>query len=221
MTTPMPDPGRVEAVVFDLDGTLADTMTLVPKAYADTIKCLGGPDVSPPEVVANWNIGPTPAVLRRFLGRTVTAGDLECFYDNFQAVMAAVRPFPGVTEMLRSLHRQGRRLAIFTHATRRAAIATLAGARLDRFPLTLVGGEEADQPKPAPAGLRLACRRLNVHPAKAAYVGDADVDLQCAAAAGSIAIHAQWGTTATLTGPHLTARHPSDIPRLLAAHPIR
>lgn len=213
MTVPLPGP--IQAVVFDLDGTLADTMALAPRAYADTILCLGGPDVSPWEVVANWNIGPTPAVLQHFLARAVTERDIECFYHHFQAVIAEVRPFPGITAMLRCLQRHGRRLGIFTQATRRAATATLAASGLDRFRLTLVGGEEADQPKPAPAGLRLACQRLNVDPANAAYVGDAGVDLQCAAAAGSLAIHARWATTATFTGPHLTAGHPSDVPRLL------
>lgn len=63
-------------------------------AYADTVGCLGGPEVRPPEVAANRNIRPTPEVLQRFLERTVTARDIECFYDNFQAVIAAVRPFP-------------------------------------------------------------------------------------------------------------------------------
>jgi len=62
---------RIEAVVFDLDGTLADTMTLAPQAYADTIRLLGGPVVSPAQVVAAWHIGPTAAVRcsSRYVGR--------------------------------------------------------------------------------------------------------------------------------------------------------
>ena len=206
--------------MFDLDGTLADTMTLVPQAYADTIRFLGGPVVSPAEVVAAWHTGPTAAVLEHFIGRTVTSGDIECFYSAFDALTEAVRPFPGIPGMLRSLRRQGYRLGIFTHATRRAATMTLEAAGLGRFRLPLVGGEEVSELKPAPEGLLLACRRISVAPAAAAYVGDAEADLQCAAAAGSLGIHARWGAPAaavagTRLRPHLTAQHPGDVAELL------
>jgi HAD superfamily hydrolase (TIGR01549 family) len=213
-------PGRIEAAVFDLDGTLADTMALAPRAYADTIRCLGGPEVSPDEVVTVWHMGSTPVVLRYFLRRAVTPKDIDCFYANFESVIGALRPFPGIPGMLSSLRREGYRLGIFTHATRRAATMTLTGAGLDHFQLTLVGGEEIAEPKPAPEGLQLACRRMNVASAATAYVGDAEVDLQCAAAAGSLGIHARWGATADATTPHLAAGHPSDVAGLLAAHQV-
>lgn len=213
----MSGPGRIEAVVFDLDGTLADTMALAPQAYADTISCLSGPKVTPAAVVAAWNMGSTPVVLAHFLRRAVTSRDIDCFYANFEALIPAVQPFRGVPQMLRSLRRQGYRLGIFTHATRRAANLTIAAAGLHRFRFALVGGEEIAELKPAPEGLLLACRRLNAAPSSVAYVGDAETDLQCAAAAGSLGIHARWGTvTAGVNQPCLAAGQPADIPRLLA-----
>lgn len=208
----------IEAVVFDLDGTLADTMALAPRAYADTIRSLGGPPVSPDEVIATWNMGSTPVVLGHFLGRTVTSRDIDCFYSHFESVMAAVRLFPGIPGMLSELRREGYRTGVFTHATRRAAAITLAGTGLDRFQLTIVGGDEIAEPKPAPEGLRLACRRINTSPAAAAYVGDAETDLQCALAAGSLGIHARWGTAAHAATPHLAAAHPGDVAGLIAAY---
>ena len=81
------------AVVFDLDGTLVDTMTSAPQAYADTIRSLGGPDVSPSDVVAVWHIGPTPVVLEHFLGRPVSLPDTERFHRHFADVVASVEPF--------------------------------------------------------------------------------------------------------------------------------
>lgn len=212
-------PDRIEAVVFDLDGTLADTMALAPQAYADTIRRLGGPEIRPEEVIAAWHRGSTPVVLGHFLGRAATPGDVECFYGSFGSLIAAVRPFPGIPGMLCALRRQGFQLAVFTQATRRAATMTLAAAGLDHFRLTLVGGEEITRPKPAPDGLQLVCRRISVAPSAAAYVGDAEVDIQCAAAAGSLAIHARWGATAAAAAtPRLAAGHPSDIAALIAKH---
>ena len=118
------------AVVFDLDGTLVDTMTSAPQAYADTIRSLGGPDVSPSEVVAVWHIGPTPVVLEHFLGRPVSPRDTERFHHHFADVVAGVEPFPGVVEMLDALSVGGHRLGVLTTATRRAATSMLTAAGL-------------------------------------------------------------------------------------------
>lgn len=206
----------VRAVVFDLDGTLVDTMTSTPQAYADTIRALGGPDLSVSDVTAAWHVGPTPIVLDHFLTRTISPEDLNCFYDHFEAAMASVHPFPGVDTLLEDLLHAGYRLGVFTTATKRAATHTLENARLRGTFATVIGGDEVRQPKPAAEGLRLACRRLGVNPREAVYVGDAEVDLRCAELAGSLGIHASWNGPATpLAGNHPMARHPSEIVTLI------
>jgi HAD superfamily hydrolase (TIGR01549 family) len=202
--------------VFDLDGTLLDTMTLAPTAYADTIHALGGPDVSPSDIVAAWHIGPTPAVLAHFLGRPASVEDIECFYRHFEAAGAAVRPFPGVVEMVDALGRAGYRLGIFTSATRRATTLMLSAAGLDGYFPTVICGDEITEPKPAPEGLWLACQYLGVSVAATTYVGDAEVDLQCAENAGTAAVYARWGaTTAPVEDVPLVADRPGDFVELL------
>jgi HAD superfamily hydrolase (TIGR01549 family) len=206
---------HARAVVFDLDGTLLDSMTFAPKAYADTIRARGGPSLSAEHVVAAWHIGPTPVVLAHFLRRGIFADDIECFHDYFEAAAASVRAFPAVVEMLDALNDKGYRLGVYTTATRRAATRMLATAGLAARFSTVIGGDEVSEPKPAPIGLELACGRLRVDVADAAYVGDAEVDLRCAQAAGSLAIHAVWGnSTSTVAGlgwVTRVARHPSDV----------
>ncbi|MFC6022563.1 HAD family hydrolase [Plantactinospora solaniradicis] len=207
---------RTSTVVFDLDGTLVDTMATVPAVYADTIRTLGGPDVPPAAVVAAWHIGATPAVLAHFLGRPASTEDVECYHRNLESATARVRPFPGVPELVDELRRAGCRLGIFTAATRRATSRILAGTGLDRLFPVVVCGDEVGEPKPAPHGLWLACRRLGVDVADTVYVGDAEVDLRCAEAAGAVAVHARWGSTteapADLT---LVAHRPADVVDLL------
>src|SRR5689334_10479437 len=182
------------AVVFDLDGTLVDSMTIVPAVYVDTIRALGGPAVTPERVVAAWHIGTTPVVLAQFLGRAVTDSDLACYRRHFETAAARVRPFAGIPGLLDDLRRAGCRLGIYTAATRSTTALVLAGTGLDRRFAVVVGGDDVRDAKPAPEGLRRACRRLGVDVADAAYVGDAAVDLECAAAAGALAVHARWGT---------------------------
>lgn len=206
----------VRAVVFDLDGTLVDTMTSAPEAYIDTVRVLGGPALSVSDVTAAWHVGPTPVVLAHFLARPVSSDDLNCFYEHFEAAMATVQPFAGVDEMLHDLSLARYSLGVFTTATKRAATLMLKTARLDVHFTTVVGGDEVSHAKPATDGLRLACRRLGLASHEAAYVGDADVDLRCAETTGSLAIHAAWNAPAVrLAGNHAVARHPRDVVTLI------
>ncbi|WP_141721609.1 HAD family hydrolase [Micromonospora citrea] len=211
---------RPAAVVFDLDGTLVDSMTIAPAVYADTIRALGGPVVSPADVVATWHIGATPAVLAHFLGRPVAAGDLDCFQRHFEAATGDVQPFPGVLDLVDALDRAGCRLGIFTAASRRTTPLLLASTGLDRLFPVVVCGDDVAAPKPAPDGLRLACRRLGVDVTETAYVGDAAVDLGCAEAAGALAVHARWGVTSpAVPEARMVAHRPADVLDLLSVPP--
>jgi HAD superfamily hydrolase (TIGR01549 family) len=204
------------AIVFDLDGTLVDTMTSAPQAYADTIRSLGGPDVSASEVVAVWHIGPTEVVLEHFLGRPVSRHDTEHFHRFFAAVVATVEPFPGVVEMLDALGRGGHRLGVFTTATRRAATTMLTGAGLADYFAIVVGGDEVSRPKPAPDGLELTCRRLGTSVTNTVYIGDATVDLQCADAANASGIHAAWDSVNIIEPTtERIAQRPHDVVELV------
>jgi HAD superfamily hydrolase (TIGR01549 family) len=204
------------AVVFDLDGTLVDTMTSAPQAYADTIRSRGGPEVSSSEVVAVWHIGPTPVVLEHFLGRPVSLRDAERFHRHFADVVGSVEPFPGVVEMLDALSRSGHRLGVLTTATRRAATSMLTAADLAEYFPVVVGGDEVSRPKPAPDGLELTCLRLGTGVTDAVYIGDAAVDLQCAEAANASGIHAAWGSV-NINEPtaERIAQRPHDVVELV------
>lgn len=202
------------AVVFDLDGTLVDTMDVIPRAYAETIRRLGGPTVTPREVITAWHIGAAPAVLAHFLGRQVTAEEQEGFYRRCALIAQDVRPFPGVRDLLDAVRAAGYLTAVFTAAARRMALPLLDGAGLATHFPTVVCGDDVEVPKPDPTGLHLTLSALTTAPSAATYVGDAATDLACAAAAGVCAIHARWSGTPALGHP-LTARHPSDVLRLL------
>jgi HAD superfamily hydrolase (TIGR01549 family) len=204
--------GQITAVVFDLDGTLVDTMACILATYVNTIHSLGGPDVTTEDVLSKFHIGPTRVLLEHFLGRPIAADDLECYFAAYQQAIIGLQPFPGVVDLLDELRRAGYRLGLFTSATRRAATLVLATAGLDRLFEVIVGGDEVVHPKPAPDGLELICRRLGVRPNETAYVGDALVDVECAISAGALAIHARWsGASGVEAGAHVIVERPADI----------
>lgn len=202
----------VRAVLFDLDGTLVDTMVSIPRAYADTVRDRGGPALTRDEVVAAWRLGPTAVVLGHLLGRPASGEDLAAFDGHLRVAASTARPFPGVPAVLDELRAAGYRLGVFTGAGRRAATALLAGAGLDGYFPVVVCGEDAAHPKPAPDGLLLACRRLDVQVGQAAYVGDRPVDRRCAEAAGVLAVGAGWGGA---TGWPCLVPSPRELPAML------
>lgn len=206
----------VKAVVFDLDGTLVDTMQVAPAVYVDVVAELGGPELSVADVVDVWHIGPTRVLLEHFLDRPVTADDLEVYFGRIESAFARLTPFEGVAELIADLRHLGIGTGVFTTATRRSASLMLAAAGLDRSLTVLVCGDEVARPKPAPDGLQLACRQLDCPPAKAAYVGDAPTDMQCAAAAGALGILAAWGGVGhEADDAPLTAARPVDVLTLI------
>src|ERR671922_422799 len=101
---------QLRAVVFDLDGTLVDTMPLILDTYVGTIRSLGGPDVTTDDVLAKFHVGPTPVLLEHFLGRPISADDMECYHAAYQQAVTGLQPFPGVVDMLEELRHEGYRL---------------------------------------------------------------------------------------------------------------
>ena len=207
---------RVTAVLFDLDGTLVDSMATLPAAYADAVRELGGRPVTIPEVVSRFALGPTAAVLSSLLDRPTDEDDLECFYRHVETRASRVRAFPGIPELLRTLREAEVPVAVFTGATHRTADLVLRHSSLLHEVDVVVGGDEVPEVKPSPAGIHLACRLLDVASDDVAYVGDVASDMACARAAGSLAVLAAWG--GDLSGEadaDVIAQHPSDLLEVL------
>jgi HAD superfamily hydrolase (TIGR01549 family) len=200
--------GPRAAVLFDLDGTLVDTMDAVPAAYVRTIREICGRDVTPDEVVEVWHIGPTPVVLEHFAGRPVADTDIAAYYRHFEEVVPGVRAFAGIRAMLEDLATDVV-LGIVTTATRRSAEPMVRAAGLDDLVGVTVAGDEVERTKPHPDALLQAFALVGVAPPLTAYVGDRPSDLVCAEAAGAVPVHAAW------SGHHVAAAHvaarPGDV----------
>jgi HAD superfamily hydrolase (TIGR01509 family) len=211
---------RLLGVVFDLDGTLVDSMSAFPIVYVRTIRLLGGPNLGPDDVIAALHLGSTAEVLAHFLGRPTTTADLDCFYEAATAAASVVRPFDGVAGMLDTLKGRGIKLGLLTGATRRTTELLLDSCGITRHFVSVVAGDEVSRPKPAPDGLLRVCKGLDVAPTRAAYVGDTQADIDCAIEAGCIAVLATWGDrNITAVGAHATAASPAQVTSLPAFEP--
>jgi HAD superfamily hydrolase (TIGR01509 family) len=202
---------RIDAVVFDMDGTLFDSMDPVTGAFIDTIVEAGGRRYAPEEVVEAFTQGPSERVLEHLLGRPITDAGTPCTTDAWTTARRRWRPYPGVDASLDSLDGAGLRLALFTGAdvTSLELLLSRAGLR-DRFEVR-TGGDEAGRAKPDPAGIRLTCERLGVAPSMSAYVGDSEQDMLAARAAGALAVGAGWGASGATAILPMSSRGPRQI----------
>jgi HAD superfamily hydrolase (TIGR01549 family) len=183
----------VDAIVFDMDGTLLDSSATVPAAYSAAIFELSGRRCTDEEVIAENSAGPASALIARFIGRDTTEADVECWHRHLKSKLEHTVLYPGIPEAIHELALRGVPLGVFTGATRRAAEMQLEHSALHNAFHALVGSDEISEVKPAPEGLYRACELLGVRTDRTAYVGDARNDIRCARAAGAIGAAAAWG----------------------------
>ena len=200
----------LEAVVFDMDGTLIDSSGVVPAAFTATIEELGGPTLDRDEVIASYVLGPPATIMEHFLGRSVEPSEIDRYHARLraEAERRGVQPYPGIPEALEALARPVA-LGVFTNADLGNVDVLLGAAGLrDRFVVPNF--------KPAADGLLLACERLEVPAARTAYVGDSPQDGETAHHAGALAVAARWGhLMEDVGGFDVVADQPTDLPAVL------
>lgn len=183
MRTPLPP----AAIVFDLDGTLVDTVGDRIEAWAATFRERAIP-------VTREQLEPMIGMDGRRLAREVahaagrTLGDDESETldrragELFDERNRNPRPLPGAAELLRSLDARGMAWAIATSSRAEQVARSVAALGLGREP-RIVDGSQVENAKPAPDLLLLAARELGTEPEAAWYVGDSTWDMQAAVAA--------------------------------------
>lgn len=207
----------VEVVLFDLDGTLIDTIELILSSMRHaTAEVLG--EALPDEVLMH-NVGvPLRVQMCEFApGRE---DELLSVYRAHNAIVhdELVCDYPGTEEALAELKRRGYRLGVVTSKT-----ISVAQRGLDYFGLagyfeTLVGYEDTEIHKPEPEPLLFAAERLGVSIDRCCYVGDSPHDMAAGIAAGAVTVAALWGPFAERVvepGPDYAIQRLSELPGLL------
>ena len=186
----------VKYALFDLDGTLLDTLRDLYEAVNHALACEGMPPRTPEEVRAFVGNG-----IRRLIERAVPAGTDAAAADRVQAAFSGyyaahctdhTAPYPGVPEALGRLREAGVRVAIVSNKTD-PAVQTLCAAMFGGLYELAVGEREGLRRKPAPDMPEYALAALGAAKTEAVYIGDSDVDLETAKNAGLPLISVLWG----------------------------
>jgi phosphoglycolate phosphatase len=193
----------LSAVLFDLDGTLLDTVADIALALNRTLLEQGCQPLPESEVRHLVGRG-SPILIERALGlqgrvfpEKSLAGMVERFFHFYGELEESnedrALPYPGAVESLRILREAGVRTAVVTNKQRRFSDSLLARLGLARWVDIVVGGDSCARRKPDPLPLLFACESLGVPPAKALMVGDSVNDVQAARAAAIPVICVSYG----------------------------
>ncbi len=196
---------RWPVVVFDLDGTLVDTINLIVQSYQHSFRTHLGHELD-------------PVLIRSWIGRPLINAFREVDADLAEAMFATyiawnrantdhlIAEYVGIVDMLDAVHAAGMRVAVATSKLREPAMIALDHVGIGHRLEALVTLEDTTAHKPDPAPLLCAAATLGVSAQETVYVGDAAVDLRAAAAAGMAGIGVTWGAgirTDLLAEPHI------------------
>lgn len=179
-------------VLFDLDGTIVDTIGLIVASYQHAFREVLGREVD-------------ERTARGWIGRPLLGALLEAEPEHGHALDAAyrrwnlahterlIRSVDGIAALLDDLAHAGIGRAVVTSKRREAADLALRCVGLDAAVTVVSAMEDTERHKPEPEPLRRAARVLGLAAEDCVYVGDAVVDVEAAHAAGMAAVAVTWG----------------------------
>jgi phosphoglycolate phosphatase len=172
-------------LIFDLDGTLVDSVPDLRAALNQVLHERGRRSLSPPQVKRMVGDG-VPALVARALAASgadpsEAVAALPRFLEIYEANAAQLtRPYPGVPETLAALRRRGYRAAICTNKPQRATMAVLQGVGLLPFFDGIAGGDRFTVRKPNPGHLLELISEMGASPEGSAMIGDNENDAAAA-----------------------------------------
>ena len=189
-------------LVFDLDGTLIDTVPDLANALNHVLREHGHGPFSPREVQAMVGDGIPALVTRGFAGRGADAAEASEALPEFLALYEAnaanlSRPYPGVRDTLIELRRRSYRTAVCTNKAERATTAVLRGLDLLEMFDGIAGGDHFAVRKPDPGHLLGLISELGARPERAAMIGDNENDAAAAHGAGLPLVLMRYGYART------------------------
>lgn len=185
---------KYDCVIFDLDGTLLNTLNDLQASLNWTLDKFGYAPLDINDVRLFVGSGGRN-LIKRAIGKSVSDKALETVFKAYQArydecLNVMTEPYPGICELLSRLKNAGVKIGVDSNK-HDEAVRYLMNAHFSGLYDECVGESESVPKKPSPVGVELLLSRLNAQ--NAVYVGDSGVDVQTAANSGLPLLWVSWG----------------------------
>lgn len=168
-----------ELVIFDLDGTLADTHQLIFDSFNFVLRKYKSMEMTPQEIMSYFG-PPEEVCIKNMIGEKDFKGAWRDYLEYYKNHLDETFIFDGILELLKKLKNSGRLLGIFTGKGKETTESTLKHHGVfDLFDI-VVTGTGLKNHKPHPEGVKLALGKLKIQPHDAVIVGDSMADYNAA-----------------------------------------
>ena len=209
----------LKGIVFDLDGTLVNSLKATFDGFNHTFQAFGAPVLTPHQIMEHFGPGERQ-IFEKILGIEHGLKAQKLYHDYTRSRMHESPLFEGIHDVLNTCHRLNLPTSIVTGRGRDGTKIILEHhGLLDRF-VSVICHEDVSSSKPSPEGILKATQLMNLDPTQIAYVGDMWVDIRAAKRAGSHAISVAWDPIHDFElcqkeEPHFTAKSPEDLIRYI------
>lgn len=217
----------LDAVLFDLDGTLADTIPSLVSCVNHALVQYGLPARTESDILAligagerDFFRGAIDDEVLRTRGEAFFEEIFRCYVDYCaEHTCDLIVPYAGVTDAIDTLREEGYRLGVVSNKAHALVVQITESLFPGRFSAVIGVGQYPPKPDPAPAVA--AAKMLGVRPARCVLVGDSEFDMMTAAGAGMVPLGVSWGYRPTLILKHhgsaAICDDPRDLPKVIDA----
>jgi phosphoglycolate phosphatase/pyrophosphatase PpaX len=182
----------IKAVIFDFDGTLADTLPVCFYAFQAVFKEFDNLEITSEEIKAMFGPSETGIIRENLLNKNVDKA-IELYYEKYSEKHLEVVPDnEEINDLLLNLKSAGYKLGIVTGKARRSLDISLKCLNMNDLFDVIVTGDDVHMPKPHPEGINKALKQLNIESSEAVFLGDSDADILAGKQANVHTIGVQW-----------------------------
>lgn len=182
----------MKAIIFDFDGTLANTLPICFYAFQRVFKEFDNKDLTSKEIKEMFGPSET-GIITKNLSNPNKDEAIEYFYEKYSELHKdLVECNPEIIELLQSLKEIDIKMGIFTGKAKRSLDISLKALDMEGMFDVIITGDDVINPKPDPEGLLMALSLLKVKNSEAVYIGDSDADIVAGLKANVFTIGVQW-----------------------------
>lgn len=185
---------RFQTIVFDFDGTIANTLPLIYRSFNAVVAPRIGRELPEAEIRSHFG-PPDQVILGRYVGLEQQAAAFDEFVGLYREHHAThVHLYDGFLTLLETARSRGARLGVMTGKSRITATISLQALGIEPLIDVLIAGDDVEKPKPDPEGVLRVLDTIGHRPGEpGAMVGDSAMDIYAGRGSGLTTIGVTWG----------------------------
>lgn len=184
-------------ILFDFDGTLADTNGLVIESWQHVYRALTGREADLPMIKATFG-EPLGISMEKIFPNTPMEQAIDIYRGHQKDIYEEmIQPFSGMVELIKELKARGLKIGVTTSRMRNTTLIGLNKFGITEYMDAIVTCDDTDKHKPDPEPVLITLERLRAKPENTLMVGDSMFDIKCAHNAGVKAVLVGWAEAVT------------------------